>query len=64
MELRYKVYNGAEMIFTAVTDLPDVADRNAVAEIKQRAREHFQDQYPQVDLSKPGIREEWEKEGR
>jgi hypothetical protein len=62
MEMRYKVYNGKELIFTAVTDLPDIADAVAIAALKRTARRHFQEQYPAVDLEDSRIREEWEKE--
>jgi hypothetical protein len=62
LEMRYKVYNGSEVIFTALADLPDVASPEILAEFERAARENFQMQYPTVDLADPRIRQEWEKE--
>jgi hypothetical protein len=60
--MRYKVYNGSELIFTAVTDLPEVTGPAELEAFHRRAREHFRQQYPAVDLEDPRIREEWVQE--
>jgi hypothetical protein len=62
VEMRYKVWNGTEVIFTGVADLPGVAGPEDLVSLKNAARENFQKQYPSVDLADPRLRHEWEKE--
>jgi hypothetical protein len=44
--MRYNVYNGSEIIFTGVADLPEVAGPEDLVNLKNAARENFQKLYP------------------
>jgi hypothetical protein len=62
MEMRYNVFNGDEMIFTGLTDLPEVAHPEDLLKLQSEARETFRRLYPHVDLVDPRLRHEWVKE--